>query len=241
MTYKAIIAEDNPVDAEVLQDYLNKYFPEITIAARVVSVAEIKKAVLQHVPQIVFMDVELCDGKSVEVLDSLNTENMQLIFITSHDVFAIDAIRANAVDYIVKPVDAILLKKAVFKALQHIEKNNLLPSGTSETGQKISVPTSEGFVFMDAEKIMRVEAKGSYSTIITTDAKPLLVSRTLLHFENELPTGLFMRIHDSCVVNRHFIAEYIKGKHGKIKMNDGFVCNVSDNKRESFLHWMNGK
>jgi len=43
MTYKAIIAEDNPVDAEVLQDYLNKYFPEITIAARVVSVAEIKK------------------------------------------------------------------------------------------------------------------------------------------------------------------------------------------------------
>lgn len=240
MIYKAIIAEDNPVDAEVLQDYLNKYFPEIIIAAHVVSVAEIKKTVLQHAPQIVFMDVELCDGKSVEVLDSLNTENIQLIFITSHDVFAIDAIRANAVDYIVKPVDAILLKKAVFKALQRIEKNSLQPSGTSETTQKISVPTSEGFVFMDAEKIIRVEAKGSYSTIITTDAKPLLVSRTLLHFEKELPAALFMRIHDSCVVNRQYITEFLRSKTGKIKMSDGFVSNISEGKKENFFKWMQG-
>ncbi len=238
MTYTAIIVEDNPVDAEVLRDYLHKYFPEITIAASTDSVTEIKKLLLQHSPQIAFMDIELANGKSIEVLDSLNTENIQLIFITSHNVFAIDAIRANAVDYIVKPVDAVLLKKAVLKAFGRIEQGRMVKLNEGSTIQKISVPTANGLTFINVEKIIRIEADRSYATIITTDAKPLFVTRTLLHFENELSANLFMRVHDSYLVNRLFIAEFIKGKTGSIKMTDGFETNLSIGKKESFLHWM---
>ena len=238
MTYKAAIVEDNPVDAEVLQDYLHKYFPEILIAASTVSVGEIKKLLAEHTPQIVFMDIELADGKSIEVLDSLNTENIQLIFITSHNVFAIDAIRANAVDYIVKPVDAVLLKKAVLKAFQRIEQSRMAKSNPNIPVKKISVPTADGLTFIDIEKIVRVEAERNYAMVIMDNAKPLLVSRTLLHFEKELPANLFMRIHDSCVVNRQYITEFIKSKTGKIKMTDGFVCNISEGKKDSFLNWM---
>ncbi len=239
MTYKAIIVEDNPVDAEILTDYLHKYFPEITIAASTASAAEIKKLVSLHIPQIVFMDIQLADGKSIEMLDSFNTENIQLIFITSHDVFAIDAIRANAVDYIVKPVDAVLLKKAVLKAFQRIEERR-----TNKTGvlvHKISIPTADGLTYIAIEKIMRVEADGNYTKIVLEDGKTHLVSRLLAHFEKELPANLFMRVHNSYLVNRNFITDFIKTKTGAIKMTDGFTCQITAGQKEQVLNWMEGR
>lgn len=237
MNYKAVITEDNPVDAEVLEDYLRKYFPEITIAARATSLTQAKKMVVEQAPDILFMDVELTDGKSVELLDSLNSDNIQLIFITSYDVFAIDAIRANAVDYIVKPVDDILLKKAVMKAIERIEKNKRQTVAADRS--KINLPTAEGYMFLDTATIIRAEANGNYTLIVTNVGKQVLASKTLLYFERELPEANFMRVHDSCVVNRHFISEYIKGKRGKIKLTDGFICNISDSRRDTFLQWMN--
>lgn len=241
MTYSAIIVEDNPVDAEVLQDYLHKYFPEIKIVASTDSVGQIKQLLLQHSPQLLFMDIELTDGKSLEVLDSLNANDTQLIFITSHNVFAIEAIRANAVDYIVKPVDAVLLKKAVLKAFQRIEQNQLAKTNSNGGVQKISVPTADGLSFIDVEKIIRLEADSNYTTLIIVETKPILVARTLLLFEKELPSNLFMRVHDSCMVNRKFISEFIKSKNGRIKMQDGFISNISAGKKEIFLKWMQGE
>lgn len=239
MNYKAVITEDNPVDAELLEDYLRKYFPEITIAAKATSLTQAKKIVLEQTPDILFMDVELTDGKSVELLDSLNTDNIQLIFITSYDVFAIDAIRANAVDYIVKPVDAILLKKAVMKAIERITKSKGNATGSNHS--KIVLPTSEGYSFLDTDTIIRAEANGNYTLLVTASGRQELVSKTLLYFERELPTAKFMRVHDSCVVNKQYIEEYIKGKRAKIKLTDGFICNISDSKRDAFLQWMNLK
>lgn len=238
VNYTALIVEDNPVDAELLQDYLHKYFPEITVAASTASVRGIKALVNQHLPQMVFMDIELVDGQSLEVLDSLNTEEIQLIFITSHNVFAIDAIRANAVDYIVKPVDAAVLKKAVLKAFHRLEIINAAKQNTTTATKKIPIPTADGLVFIDIENIIRIEASGAYAHFILHNAKPLLVSRNLGSFEKELPHHLFMRIHDSCIVNRIFITEYIRHKNGGVKMADGTLCKLSPNKKDSFLSWM---
>ena len=238
MIYSALIIEDNPVDAEVLRDYLHKYFPEINIVATGNSVRQIKQLLQDHAPQLVFMDIELTDGKSIELLDCLNTETIQLIFITSYDVFAIDAIRANAVDYIVKPVDAVVLKKAVAKALQRIEQKLYSPVAIVAPVQKISVPTTNGLAFIEVEKIIRAEANGSYTNLVLVGDTPLLVSRTLGLFEKTLPAHLFMRVHDTCVVNRNFIAGYTKSKTGSIKMNDGFVTNISAGKKDIFLKWM---
>ncbi len=239
MTYTAIIVEDNPVDAEILSDYLNKYFPEIIIVAAATSVAATKKMILQHSPQIVFMDIELTDGKSIEILDSFNTENVQLIFTTSHDVFAIDAIRANAVDYIIKPIDAVLLKKAVLKAFQRIEERH-----TNKTGvlvHKISIPTADGLTYIAIEKILRIEADGNYAKIVLEDGKTHFVTRPLAHFEKELPANLFMRVHNSYLVNRNFITDFIKTKTGSIKMQDGFICQITAGQKEQVLNWMEGR
>ncbi|MCW5907477.1 MAG: response regulator transcription factor [Chitinophagales bacterium] len=239
MNYTAVVIEDNPVDAEVLHDYLHKYFPEIQIAATGQTVSSIKPLIEEHRPQIVFMDIDLPDGRSLEILDCLHTEAFQLIFLTSYNIFAIDAIRANAVDYIVKPVDAVLLKKAVLKALQRIQQSAESKADVATASRKISVPVANGIVFIDSAKIIRAEADGSYTLLITTDAKPMLVSKPLVHFERELPKEDFMRVHDSFVVNRHFVASYVKGKTGSVVMTDGFICNLSAGKKQPFLDWMN--
>lgn len=237
MNYTAIIVEDNPVDAEILHDYLQKYFPEITIAAFTDSVSSIKTLVNQQSPQIVFMDIELVDGTSLDVLDSLNTEEVQLIFITSHNAFAIDAIRANAVDYIVKPVDATLLKKALQKAFGRIEINNAAKQTARGRVKKIAVPSANGLMLIEIEKIISLEAEGAYTNFILDNAKPFLASRTMGSFERELPSNMFMRIHDSCIVNRNFINGYLNS--GILKMTDDTEYKVSVRKKTSFLRWLN--
>ncbi len=237
MSYTAVVIEDNPVDAEVLHDYLQKYFPEIQIVACGQTVSSIRPLIEQHQPHLVFMDIDLPDGRSLEVLDCLNTESFQLIFLTSHNIFAIEAIRANALDYIVKPIDSVLLKKAVLKAIQRIKQKGDMV----HNAHKISVPVANGIVFIDSQKIMRGEASGSYTRLVTSDAKTILVTRPLVFFEEELPSEDFMRIHDSFIINRTFVSSFIKSKNGSVIMTDGFTCNIGAGKKLPFLDWMQGQ
>jgi two-component system LytT family response regulator len=238
MSYTAVVIEDNPVDAEVLHDYLQKYFPEIQIVACGQTVSSIRPLIAQHRPHLVFMDIDLPDGSSLEVLDCLNTESFQLIFLTSHNIFAIEAIRANALDYIVKPIDAVLLKKAVIKAIQRIKQQLEQKGNIVNKPHKISVPVANGIVFIDSHKIMRGEASGSYTRLVTSDAKTILVTRPLVFFEEELPSEDFMRIHDSFIINRNFVSSFIKSKNGSVIMTDGFTCNIGAGKKMPFLDWM---
>ena len=241
MTYTAVIVEDNPIDAEILQDYLLKYFPEITIAAITDSVRQVKQLLLQHQPQLVFMDIELTDGKSLELQGSFDTTDMQLIFITSHSVFAIDAIRANAVDYIVKPIDSTVLKRAVVKAFGRIEQNRVTKANAIHKTNRITVPTADGASFIDVEKIVRVEADGSYAKVVLADGKTIFVTRRLGQFEDELPANLFMRVHKSYLINRLFITDFIKSKTGSIKMTDGFTCPLGVGQKEDIILWVEGR
>jgi len=121
---KAIIVEDNPAAEKQLRAILAAECPEIDIICSAGSVITGAKALKQHSADLLFLDIELPDGTGFDLLDIIGDWSGNLIFTTGLDDQALRAFRYAAVDYLVKPISASLVKKAVDRALKTNEARN---------------------------------------------------------------------------------------------------------------------
>ena len=192
MNIRSIIIDDNPFNIEVLSDLLQ----EKNVKTNLVGTAKNGKEGLELIssvkPDLVFLDVEMPDMNGFEVLASLDEINFRTIFVTAHSHYAIQAIRFNALDYLVKPVDPKELKLAIRRyrsndiaqhqiqnALQNMERKNALD-------QVLFLPTQEGGIKMTLRDIIKIKGDRNYSTFYLSANKTKISSKTLGHFEEIL-------------------------------------------------------
>src|SRR5690606_13802087 len=103
---------------------------------------------------------------------------------------------------------------------------------------KICLSTSEGFEFINTSEILYCEAGGSYTTFILKTGKKLLVSKHLKEYETMLLENLFMRVHNSYLINLKEVKKYVKSDGGYIVMNNDDIVSISRNKKDEFLNAM---
>ncbi len=120
--YKVVIVEDEFNAREVLRKMLNLLFNNLEIVGEFASFVDAKAFLDQNTVDLAFFDIELEDGASVEKLKDYKDLNFQIIFITSYSKYAIDAIKVNAADYILKPIDPEELKTAIEKTIEKLKK-----------------------------------------------------------------------------------------------------------------------
>src|SRR5436305_997441 len=112
----AIVVEDNPIFRDVLLDMLQKASVDINLKATCATLRQAQEAIDLYNPQVLLLDVELPDGKGIDLLNHYaEFGNFETIFITSYDKYALDAIKKNAADYILKPVKLHELNEALSK------------------------------------------------------------------------------------------------------------------------------
>ncbi len=133
-----------------------------------------------------------------ELLESLPDRKFRVIFVTAHSEFAIQAIKASAVDYILKPVNIDDLKSAVNKVQQQMTNktslaqdqyllNELLQNiKNKEAPAKIALPQLGGYIYLDISQIVSLQADSNYTIIHKKDMHKLVVTRTLKDFEEIL-------------------------------------------------------
>lgn len=245
-----IIVEDDPIASDLLLSVLQK----CTFSTKVVSIcrtlADAKTAITEFQPQILLLDIELPDGNGIELLDLLDTNgSCEVIFTTSHDAYAIEAFRKNAVDYILKPVTVSALEDALQKVHQRmllIERLALLDSlqeKLKETNvkpnEKFVVQTADGMQILKADEIVRVESYGNYTQFFLTSNRKFVSSKTLALFEFKLTESGFLRIHRSYMINAKFIAKIIsdKNKSYLVEMQDGSKLEISRRRQKYFLEF----
>src|SRR5665648_79029 len=102
---KVIIVDDEPTVRHTITNLLTEHFPEIEIISSVGTVEEGYEAILQHDPELLFLDVELPDGNGFDLLKRISPVNFKVIFITGHQEYALDAIKVSTLDFILKPFD----------------------------------------------------------------------------------------------------------------------------------------
>ncbi|NII25961.1 response regulator transcription factor [Pseudoflavitalea sp. X16] len=247
MKYKAVIVEDEVMNSDFLRHLLQEFCPNIEVAAAATNLEEAVAAINGQQPQIVFMDIELQTSTGFDVLQQVQYRDFEVIFTTAYDHYAIKAIKFSAIDYLLKPISFEELQEAVNKAIESLqvkEKENKLellirnvrrPAGEDFS---ISLSTSEGVEFVPLSQIIRLEAKGPYTTFFMKSGANLMVCKNLKEYELLLTEYGFFRLHNSYMVNMKEVKKMIKADGGYAVMNDDAMIAISPKKKDEFLSLM---
>lgn len=241
----AFIVDDEPSAVRSLQLLLGRYCPGVTMLASTTDPEEAVELINSHQPQLLFLDIQMPHLDGFQLLEKIDYSSHHVIFTTAHEDYAMRAIKAEALDYLLKPIGREDLQAAVKKARRTLSEQGDQNSQISqllqriEVGSKtnrISLPTGEGLEFIDVNTIRYGESDGSYTRLHFTDAPMLLISKPIGFLEDKLDGNTFFRIHHSYLVNINQVKKYLRGRGGQIVLRDGTVLPVSSRKKSDFLN-----
>lgn len=240
---KAVLIDDEADAINALKIILSEYCPNVEIVGMANSALEGIKVINSKKPDILFLDIEMPHGNGFDLLDGLTERNFKIIFTTAYNHYAIKAIKYNALDYLLKPLDIDEVIAVVDKIEKLKESNvetnikyiSLLESIRQSPLKKITLPTNEGIEVFNLDDVIKVEADGSYTKIFLKNKKTIFVSKILKEIEDLLHQQTFFRAHNSFLINLDHIARYLNKDGGYIEMIDGSLIPLSRRKKIEFL------
>jgi len=242
---RAIIVDDEPDGIKTLNKMLSLSCKQVEVVALCTSAEEGKLKIGELTPDLIFLDIQMPGKSGFELLAELNTDNMEVIFVTAHNQYMLQALQFSATDYLLKPID----EDRLIDAIKRVEKRLLEKGGSknvetllynlqkagSPKEMKLCIPTFKGFAILKLEDIILCEAEKNYTIIHLKDKKPIIVSRPLLEYENILEGTTFFRVHRTFLINLQHVTEYHRGEGGVIIMSNGNEVEISRRKKDMFL------
>ena len=239
---KVLLIDDEKHALVTLAHYLES-FKEIEILDSIQDSRLAKDRITELKPDIVFLDIEMPFLNGFEVLQQFETLPFKVVFTTAYDQYAIKALKLNALDYILKPIEIDELKQAIDKYHQQEllttteQVSNLAKFTMTQMSDTLALSTLKGLIFIKIEDIMYFSASTAYTFVVMNNGDKHLVSKSLVVFEEVLSDNpIFFRVHKSYLINLKFISQYIRGEGGEIIMQDRTSVVLSRNKKQDFLN-----
>jgi two-component system LytT family response regulator len=219
--------------------------PDCVVVGEADNVDTAYELITQHNPHLVFLDIQMPKGNGFTLLKRYEKIDFEIIFVTSYDQYAIDAIRFNALDYLLKPVDLDLFQAAVDKARLNIRNKaskelkilNLIDTLENEDqdNQKIVVHQKDQVLLLKISEIVYLEGDINY-THVHTETSTYVLSKTLKEFEDYLhEMSSMVRIHRKYIVNTSFVRSYTKSDPFTITLSTGIELEASRRKKSDLL------
>ena len=243
---KTVIVDDEADAVNFIGSIIREYCPKLEVSGTANSAAEGIRMILEHQPELVFLDVEMPHGSGFDLLAQFPKKTFDVVFITAFNQYALKDIKFSAVDYILNPINIQEFIEAVDKVIekrshlfnQNIDYGALLENLKSTLPTKLAIPTTEGMESLNTKEIIRIEADRSYCWFYLRDQKKHLVSRNLKEYQDLLSDRNFFRPHNSHLVNLEYVKKYVRQEGGYIEMTDGSQIPISRIKRDMFLQQM---
>lgn len=248
MPLNALIVDDEEYSRKSLYFLLQENCPEVAVGGIAGSVAEARRIIEEKPFDLVFLDIAMPKENGFELLPTIEKHQILVVFITAFDQYALKALKASAVDYLLKPIDINELKVAVQKSTGrkaamtsggNVQNNlpiNTLTDNLNSRNRidKITLPHTHGFHIIDTSNIVYIEADSNYSVFHLKDGGKLVISKPLKEFEDILDTTDFARIHKSAIINLNYINGY-SNKHGlEVILQNNVVLPVSRRRSAEF-------
>ena len=240
----AVIIDDEQNSREVLEKMINRYLSDkVQVMGKLSSVIEAIDVINDNPPDLVFLDIRLNDTNGLELLYHFkDVKSFEVIFVTGYKEYAIEAVRYNAVDYILKPVNMVDLVSSIKRYEKKVANgnghfNNKLSVSENSPSPKrdtIAFPSKNGFKLEQISSIIYCEAKGNYSEIFLYSKGQIMVSKTLKKVVEMIDHPDFFRIHKSFYLNMNFISGYNRSEN-LVELTTGKFIPVSVRKNESFI------
>jgi two-component system, LytTR family, response regulator len=243
---RTIIIDDEQPCIETLQLMLAKKFMDsVTVIGSTTKPLEGIEWIEQEKPDLVFLDIEMPELTGIELLHQLSNTNFQLIFTTAHEQYALQAIKLNALDYLIKPISLDELTTAIEKCKTKQKKegdnliSNFLEQLKSNAVKKIAIPTGTTTQFVPVNEIVRAESQSNYSTIYFTNRPKQVITKTLKELEEQLTPYNFFRVHHSHLVNLDHVIGYKNQDSGYIIMHGNEIIEISRRKKQEVMQKLN--
>lgn len=244
-----IIVDDEEFARSSLYFLLQENCADINICGIAKSVNEARVLLQNHDVDLIFLDIAMPGENGFSLIPQVQEVNATVIFTTAYDQYALKAIKANALDYLLKPIDIDELVAAVEKAVKHQQLNNALVRNSSlknleedlkaQKGvSRITLPSGQGYRLVDVDEIIHIEADSNYSIFHLKNAEKITVSKVLKDYEEILPEERFVRIHKSSIVNLKYVKEYNTKNGLVLALTNGESIMVSRRRASDFFEKM---
>lgn len=240
---KAIIVDDERHARENLSGMLAEYCPDIKVIGEAADPVTAEKLIIDLNPDLLFLDIRLSSSTGFDLLAKIERRNFGVIFVTAYDNYAIKAIKFSAVDYIMKPIDPAELKMAVKKYARKLEVDKksvqlelLIENLSKERAfNRLGVHTEDRVEMLVVKRIIRMQGESNYTKIFLDNGKAILVSKTLVEFEDLLNDLGFLRVHKTHLVNVFHIKSLKRNGDIKLVLLDGSIIPVSRRRKAGLL------
>lgn len=245
MIINALLIDDEKNNLGNLERLLTLYCPEVSIIGQALDAAEGKTLITNKKPDLVFLDIQMPGTNGLELLQQLPAHDFELIFVTAHDQYGIQAVKFSAVDYLLKPIDIRELQTAVEKAKHRIiarTKNaqlenllQLLQQQQNKAAHRIALTTLKETRFLYTRQIVRCESDNNYSFFFLDNGEKLLVSKPIYEYDSLLAPYGFIRCHQSHLVNKQYVRSLLREDGGILLLENGDRIPVSRMKKDAVL------
>ncbi len=219
---KAIIVDDEPYARAELAELLAPH-GQVELTGEAGSLTEAVELIEENKPDVVFLDIEMNGENGFELLNLCDIE-FKTVFVTAYNQYAIRAFEVNAIDYLLKPVNAQRLAQTLKKLSDQVsaehEAANELPKLTAD--DRLLITLSRKMNFIKICDIKYILAAGDYSELVTVNNDHALVQRKMREWEVQLPEKNFQRIHRTTIINLDFVEKIERyGKENAIVFMKG--------------------
>ena len=228
---KTIIIEDVIESQDYLIRLLGQHFPAIEILGCATNIEDGIGLIRREQPELIFMDIELTDGYSFEILDQIPDQSFEVIFVTAFENMIQKALDHYAFSYITKPIDEQKFIAAVNhytqlkQRLYSQNKHEMFLEFFKEKSSRLLLQVGSEYISVAVSEIIKCEADGNYSYFFLQDGRRLHVSEPLSYFEGLLVPKGFFKAHRSVLINIECIASIYKKE--TIILSNGDKVHVS--------------
>lgn len=249
MRLRCIIVDDEDTGANTLKFLIENYTSDLKVVACTTNAGKAIELIEDYKPEIVFLDISMPEMDGFELLNRLEWRNFNLIFTTAHQEHGLKAIKQDAVDYLLKPIDYNEIIRAVEKvrsryesepgyisSLDYVTLNELNRPPSS----KLAVNSKHSVESIDPSDIISLESRSNYTLVRLNSGNDILSPRTLGEFDVQLckENSNFMRVHHSFVINLKNVVRYMKDSDTMVMSNNQKIP-LARSKKTVFLKWLN--
>lgn len=239
---EAVIVDDEIKALQSLSWELTNLSDEVDIIASFTDAREALDYLEQNTPDCLFLDIEMPAMDGFQFIKNLKNKNFPVVITTAYNQYALQALKNEAIDYLLKPIDSDDLEETIAKIKKFNSKNLsidrlekiLLNFNAESQNKKITINTDGKLVFLNSDDILYAESDGNYSTIFLTDGQKILLTKKLKEVNTLLPQSSFFRIHNSYIINLNKIKEFLK-TDGYVVLESNHKIPVSRQKKSDFL------
>lgn len=239
---KAVIVDDEPKAIQSLSWELTHFSDEIEVINSFSNPEDAIEYLNFNPPDCLFLDIQMPTMDGFQFLGKLKNKDFPVVITTAYNEFAIKALKHEAIDYLLKPIDSDDLDDTIRKIKKYNTKSfnsskieEALSNFNAKYEQKkITINTDGKLIFLNIDDVLFVESDGNYSTIVTVDGQKLLITKKLKEVNEILPEHYFFRIHNSFIINLNKIKEFIKNE-GYVVMESGHKIPVARQRKSDFL------